>query len=60
MTFDDIAKKASDLEENKQAKMLFYLLGNMNGYFKYDFDNTKTLNKQQAVTLANDSLEAVM
>lgn len=59
MSFDKIAKEAAELEESKQAKMLFYLLGNLNGYFKYDFDSHKTLNKKQAINLAHDSLLAV-
>ena len=60
MNFDSLAKEVTKLQSEQQSQMLFYLLGNLNGYYKYDFDNDKTLNKQQALTLVNDSLQAVM
>lgn len=59
LDFDSIVKEALELETEKQSKMLFYLLGNLNGFYKFDFDNAKTLNKQQALILAHDSLTAV-
>lgn len=60
MSFDSLTQQAMQLNEPNQAKMLFYLLGNLNGYFKFDFDQAKTLNKQQVLTLINDSLQAVI
>lgn len=60
MSFDSLASDALLLEEDLQAKMLFYLLGNLNGYFKFDLDNDKSLNKQQALMLVKDSLNAVI
>ena len=57
---DDIVKDVVELPEPTQSKMLFYLLGNLNGYFKYDLDNSKTLNKAQCFELVKDSYEAVL
>lgn len=60
MSFDALAAAAMKLETESQSKMLFYLLGNLNGFYKYDFENSKALSKQQAISLVNDSLQAVI
>lgn len=56
---DDIVNDTIELSESTQSKMLFYLMGNLNGYFKYDLDNSKTLNKNQCYDLVKDSYNAV-
>lgn len=59
MPFNDIAKDATSLDSEQQAKMLFALLGKLDGYYRYDLDHVKHLTKEQAVQLAREALHEV-
>lgn len=59
MTFDEIKQGALQLSDTSKIMMLFYLLGSLNGYYKFDLDQeSKTLNKQQMLMFISDSLNA--